>query len=52
MDQGTMATVNHILEEEQAKTLAKENGIDLVIKQAQTAEELLAEKLQERPKGD
>jgi translation initiation factor IF-2 len=52
MDQGTMATVNHILEEELAKTLAKEQGIDLIIKRAQTAEEVLAEKLQERPKGD
>jgi translation initiation factor IF-2 len=52
MDQGTMVTVNHILDEELAKTLAKENGIDLIIKRAMTAEEVLAEKLQERPKGD
>jgi translation initiation factor IF-2 len=52
MDQGTMVTVNHVLDEELAKTLAKENGIDLIIKRAQTAEEVLAEKLQERPKGE
>ncbi len=52
MDQGLMVTVNHILDEEMAKTLAKENGIDLIIKRAQTAEEKLADKLQQRPKGD
>ena len=52
MDQGTLVTVNHILEEELAKTLAKEHGIDLIIKRAMTAEEKLAEKLQERAKGD
>jgi translation initiation factor IF-2 len=52
MDQGTLVTVNHILDEELAKTLAKEQGIDLIIKRAQTAEEVLAEKLQERPKGE
>jgi translation initiation factor IF-2 len=52
MDQGTMVTVNHILDEELAKTLAKEQGIDLIIQRARTAEEVLAEKLQERPKGD
>jgi translation initiation factor IF-2 len=52
MEQGILATVNHILDQEQAKAIAQENGIELIIRRAKTAEELLADKLQERPKSD
>ncbi len=52
MDQGTMATVNQILDAEIAKRLAQEHDIELVIKRAQTAEEALAEELAQRPKSE
>ena len=52
MQQGVKATVNQALDRSTAEAVALEYDIELVVKAAKTAEDLLLEKLQARPKGD
>jgi len=50
MEQGTMATINEVLDEESAQILAHDFGISLEVKQVADAEkELLAELVKDKP---
>ncbi len=52
MKAGVMATMNQSLTSEQAQAVAMENGLELLIKQAHTAEDELITKLKSRASGE
>ncbi len=52
MQEGMVANINRLLDRDIAETVAMDYGMELRIKVAKTAEELLAENLAKRPAGE
>ena len=49
---GVMATINQVIDRDMAEAVVADYGIELVVKQAKTAEDEMLDKLQAREKGE